>query len=76
MPLGLLFFIFGGKVSEVNVSKLRSPQGESQSNIFNLEICCTGRTDAITNLAGVNLTEAIWVSSKRCITALDSFVLH
>lgn len=78
-PLGFCFFIFGGKVSEkneVNVSNLRSPQGECQSNIFNLETSCTGRTEAITHPAGVNLTEAIWVSSKRCITALDSFVLY
>lgn len=50
-----------------------SPQGESQSNIFNLETCCAVRAVAIPHPAGVNVTEAIWVSSKRCITALYSF---
>lgn len=65
-PLGLFFYHWWkGFRDEVNVSNLSSPQGESQSYIFNLETCCAVRAGAIPHPAGVNVTEAIWVSSKR-----------
>lgn len=66
MPLRSLFYLWWkGFRDEVNVSNLRSPQGESQSYIFNLETCCAVCAGAIPHPAGVNVTEAIWGSSKR-----------